>query len=98
MILLATLRHVVYITGQLSAITSARVDICPAIVSVEEKHSQSKNLNYLFSLFSMEGNETHVIESSDSDIKKLMAGAVPESTKKSPKHAVHVFESEESHD
>ena len=29
----------------------------------------------------MEGNQTSVIESSDSDIKKLMASAVPESTK-----------------
>ena len=28
----------------------------------------------------MEGNQTSLIESSDSDIKKLMASAVPEST------------------
>ena len=40
----------------------------------------------------MEGNQTRVIESRDSDIKKLMASAVPESTKKSPKYAVNVFE------
>ena len=46
----------------------------------------------------MEGNQTSVIESSDSDIKKLMASAVPESRKKSPKHAVNVFEGEESHE
>ena len=45
----------------------------------------------------MEGNKTNVIKSSDSDIKKLMASAVPESTKKSPKYAVNVFEGEESH-
>ena len=44
----------------------------------------------------MEGNQTSVIESSDSYIKKLMASAVPESTKKSPKYAVNVFEGEES--
>ena len=44
----------------------------------------------------MEGNQTSVIESSDSDIKKLMASAVPESSKKSPKCAVNVFEGEES--
>ena len=31
----------------------------------------------------MEGNQTSVIETSDGDIKKLMASAVPESTKKS---------------
>ena len=40
----------------------------------------------------MEGNQTSPIESSDSDSKKLMASAVPESTKKSPKYAVNVFE------
>ena len=40
----------------------------------------------------MEGNQTRVIESSDSDSKKLMTSAVPESTKKSPKYAVNVFE------
>ena len=37
-----------------------------------------------FLLFNMEGNQTRVTESSDSDIKKLMASTVPESTKKSP--------------
>ena len=46
----------------------------------------------------MEENQTRVIESSDSDIKKLMGSAVPESTKKSPKYAVTVFEGEESHE
>ena len=40
----------------------------------------------------MEGNQTSPIESSDSDIKKLMASAFPESKKKSPKYAVNVFE------
>ena len=71
------------------AITPVRVDICPPIVSVEEKHSQHKNFNFFFLLFSMEGNQTSVIESSDGDIKKLMASAVPESTKKSLKYAVN---------
>ena len=74
------------------AITPARLDICPPIVSVEEKHSQHKNFNFSFFLFNMEGNQTSLIESNDSDIKKLMASAVPESTKKSPKYAVNVFE------
>ena len=46
----------------------------------------------------MEGNQTRVIESSDSDIKKLMASAVLESTKESPKYAANVFEGEESHE
>ena len=40
----------------------------------------------------MDGNQTSFIESSDSDIKKVMASAVPESTKKSPKFPVNVFE------
>ena len=44
----------------------------------------------------MEGNQTSVIESSDGDIKKLMASAVPESTKKSLKYTVNVFEGGES--
>ena len=42
----------------------------------------------------MEGNQTNVVESSDGNIKKLMASAVPESKKKSPKYAVNVFEVE----
>ena len=37
----------------------------------------------------MEGNQTSVIKSSDGDIQKLMAGAVPESTKRSLKYAVN---------
>ena len=45
----------------------------------------------------MEENQTSVIESSDSDIKKLLASAVPESTKKSTKHSVNVFQGEKSH-
>ena len=36
----------------------------------------------------MEGNQTCVIESSDSDTKMLMTGALPESTKKPPKYAL----------
>ena len=78
------------------AITPARVDICPPIVSVEEKHSQHKNFNFSFLLFSMEGNRPSVIRSSNGDIKKLMVSAVPES--KSLKYAVNVFEGEESHE
>ena len=63
------------------AITTACVDICPPIVAVEEKHSRHKSL----------------VESCDSDNKKLIANAVPESTKKSTKYAVNVFEGEESY-
>ena len=46
----------------------------------------------------MEGSQTSVIESTDGDIKKLMTSAVPESTKKSLKYAVNVFEGGESHE
>ena len=46
----------------------------------------------------MEGNQTSVIESSDGDIKKLKASAVPESTKKPPKYAGNVFQGRESHE
>ena len=45
----------------------------------------------------MEGNQTNVIESSDSDFKKLMASDVRSvKYKKSPKYAVNVFKGEES--
>ena len=71
------------------------VVICPPIVSHEKRHSQHKSFNFSFN---MEGNQTRVIESSDSDIRRLMASAVPESTKKSLKYAVNVFEGEESHE
>ena len=58
--------------------------------SVEEgeENSQHRNFNFSFLLFNMEGNQTSLIESSDSDIKKCCS----ESTKKSPKYAVNVFE------
>ena len=46
----------------------------------------------------MEEKQTRFVESSDSDIKKLVANAVPESTKKSTKYAVNVFEGEESYE
>ena len=39
----------------------------------------------------MGGNQTRFIESRESDIKKLVVSAVPESTKKSTKYAVNVF-------
>ena len=43
------------------------------------------------------GNQTHVTESSNSDIKKLQV-LFRKVQKKSPKHAVNVFEGEESHE
>ena len=40
----------------------------------------------------MEGNQTRFNECSESDIKKLVVTAIPESTKRSTKYAVNVFE------
>ena len=67
----------------------ACVDICHPIVSVEEKHSQDKSLNFSVLLFYMGGNQTRFLESSDSDIKKLVANAVPENMNQ--KHRVFEF-------
>ena len=44
----------------------------------------------------MEEKQTRFLESSDSDIKKLVANAVLKSTRKSTKHAVNFFEGEET--
>ena len=46
----------------------------------------------------MEGNQTSVIESRDIDVIKLMASAVPEYTKKSPKNVLNIFQGGESHE
>ena len=42
--------------------------------------------------------KSFTFSSNDSDLKKLVANAVPESTKKSTKCAVNVFEGEESYE
>ena len=65
--------------------TPTCVDICPSIVSVEKKHRRNKSFKISVLLFYMERNQTRFVESSDSDIKKLVANAVLESTKKSTK-------------
>ena len=46
----------------------------------------------------MEGNQTSVDKSSDGGITKLMASDVPESTKRSLKYRVNVFEGGEGHE
>ena len=61
------------------AITPTCVDICSPIVSVEKKHNRHKSFKFSLLLFYMEGNQTRFVESSDSDIKKLLAIAVLES-------------------
>ena len=48
--------------------------------------------------FYMEEKETRFLASSDNDIKNQVKNAVPEGTRKSTKHAVNVFEGEESYE
>ena len=71
------------------AITPVRVDICPPIVSVEEKHSQQKNLNFFFSYLAWKETKLVLLSLAMVTFKKLMESAVPESTKKSLKYAVN---------
>lgn len=52
---------------------------------MEKKHSQHKSFKFFVLQFYMEGNETHFLGSSYSEIKKLVADAVLESTKNSTK-------------
>ena len=59
------------------AVTPACVDICPPIVSLDEKHSRHKSFSFFVLLFYMEENQTRFVGSSDSDIKKLVANIVP---------------------
>ena len=81
-ILLATLRHVIQISGQLSR-NNPRPNryLSSECFRRGETYSKNKNFNFSFLLFDMEVNQTRVVESSD--IKKLIASAVPKSTKKS---------------
>ena len=65
----------------------------------ETKPAGKSRLNsFTFSslLFYMEEKQTRFVKSLDNEIKKLVANAVPESTKKSTKYAVIFFEGEES--
>ena len=50
---------------------------------MEKKHSRHKSFKFSVLLFYMEGNQIRFVESRYSDIKKLVANAVPESRKKS---------------
>ena len=69
-------------------ITRISVNICPAIVSVEEKTTtnlvekrKQKSFNFSSLLFYREEKLTHFVESSDNYIKKLATNPVPENTK-----------------
>ena len=80
--------------GRVSRNNPACVDICPPIISVEKITGKFRNstLNSL-----LLRKSTRFVESSDSDIEKLVANAVLESSEKSTKHAVKVsLESEQS--
>ena len=48
--------------------------------------------------FELKEKTNSFLRSSDSDIKKLVANAVPESTRKSTKYAANLFEGEESYE
>ena len=73
-ILLATLRHVVQIAGQLSRNNPRPIWFVVRLFPSREKHSQHKNSNFSFLLFNMEGNQTSLIESTDSDLKECCSG------------------------
>ena len=60
--------------------------------------SQLKSFTFSSLLFYIEEKQTRFVDSSDSEIKKVVANAVLESTKKSTKYAVNVFEGEESYE
>ena len=58
---------------------------------MEQKHSQHKSFNFSILLFYKEGYQSHFVESSNGDSKKLFANAVPEGTKMSTKYAALRF-------
>ena len=60
--------------------------------------SQLKSFTFSSLLFYMGEKQTRFIKSSDNEIKKLVANAVLQSTKKSTKYAVNVFEGEKSYE
>ena len=58
--------------------------------------SQLKSFTFSSLLFYMGEKQIHFVKSSDYEIKKLVANAIPESPKMSTKYAVNVFKGEES--
>ena len=58
------------------------MDICPPIISVEKKQIQLKSFTFSSLLFYIGEKQIRFAKSSDNEIKKLVANAVPESTKK----------------
>ena len=72
------------------------MDICPPIIFVEKNKASGKKPAQEFHLFIL--IILRFVKSSDNEIKKLVANAVPQRTKKSTKYAVNVFEGEESYE
>ena len=68
-----------------------------AIISVDKKQSQREKRKQKSFHFTWKKIKLVFLESFDSELKSLVANAVPESTRKSIKHAVNVFEGEESY-
>ena len=60
--------------------------------------SQLKSFTFSSLLFYMGEKQIRFVKSSDNEIKKLVANAVPQSTKKSTKYAVNFFEGEKSYE
>ena len=56
---------------------------------MEKKHNRHKSFKFSLLLFYTEGNQTRFVESSDSDIRKLLAIAVPD--KKVQKRQQNVY-------
>ena len=100
-ILLATSRHVVQITGRISR-NNARLHLYLSsdYFRQNETKSAEKKAVREFQLY-LHGRKTNSlcrVQHSDSDTKRLVENAVPESRKKSTKYAVNVFEGEESYE
>ena len=91
-ILLATLRHVVQ--NHRTVITQQPPSAWIFVLRLFPSKGKSQLKSFTFSslLFYMGEKQTRFVKSSDKEIKKLVANAVPESTKKSTKYAVNVFE------
>ena len=60
----------------------------------QSQRKKRRQKSFHFTVTLKTEKQTRSLESSDSDIKRVVANAVPESTKESTKYAVNVFEGE----